>query len=470
VDGVEQEKIDVTRATPVSEVGTSKGPARKGAPLWLQLLLSAVVIVAAVGIAALFNPTANALVAKAGVALPQLNAAAPVADAVAAAPAGQQTRQGQGSGQGGGTRQGAGGGGSRTAVVVAAAVGTGTINNKLTSIGEGSAIRSVTVNTSQSGTLMTVEVKAGDKVVAGDKLATLDFGTQQNAYDKANLATQDADAALMRIKQLAKSGSSSVSDTQIAAAQLAVAQAKLALNDAKLALDQRTIITPVSGTVGLIQVTPGNLINAQTVVTTVEDSSEILVNFWVPERYSSQIAVGAPVNAESSAMPGQNFSGTITAIDNRIDATSRTLQVQATLPNPDGKIKSGMSFSVDMAFPGQTFASVDPLSVQWSNNGAYVWKIVGGKVQKGMVEIVQRNSDGVLVKGDVKQGDQVVTQGVLQLSDGAAVRLLDQPQTAEAGAQQGQGGETSAQAAQGLGQGQGKKRSGQSASSSTPGG
>jgi hypothetical protein len=54
-----------------------------------------------------------------------------------------------------------------------------------------------------------------------------------------------------------------------------------------------------------------------------------------------------------------------------------------------------------------------------------------------MVDIIQRNSDGVLVKGDVKEGDAVVTQGVLQLSDGLAVRLLDAPPAAEGGGGQG---------------------------------
>jgi RND family efflux transporter MFP subunit len=116
----------------------------------------------------------------------------------------------------------------------------------------------------------------------------------------------------------------------------------------------------------------------------------------------------------------------VSAVDNRIDPESRTLQVQATLPNGDGTIRPGMSFSVSMSFPGQTFAAVDPLSIQWSNEGAYVWKVTDGKVGKGMVEIVQRNSDGVLVNGDVKPGDMVVTQGVLQLQDGLAVRLLDE--------------------------------------------
>jgi RND family efflux transporter MFP subunit len=371
-------------------------------------------------------------------------AAADAAAAPAAQPQGQQaqgaaSRQGQGQGGPGG-RQGGAGGGSRSAIVVTQPVKTSTIDNELTSIGESSALHSVTVSSASGGTLMTVDVKPGDKVAAGAKLATLDSDTQQNALDKAKLAAQDADAALVRAQTLAKSNS--LSQTQLDAAQLASDQAKLAVQAAQIALDQRTITTPVAGTVGLIQVTPGNLINAQTVVTTVEDSSDILVNFWVPERYSSQISVGMPVTGGSAALPGKSFSGTITAVDNKIDPASRTLQVQATLPNPDAVIKSGMSFSVDLSFPGETFAAVDPLSIQWSNKGAYVWKVVDSKAVKGMVEIVQRNSDGVLVKGDVVPGDAVVTQGVLQLSDNMAVRLLDQ-----AAAGQGQG----AQAAQSSG-------------------
>jgi RND family efflux transporter MFP subunit len=145
----------------------------------------------------------------------------------------------------------------------------------------------------------------------------------------------------------------------------------------------------------------------------------------VPERYSSQMHTGTAVTAQSAALPGQSFEGTISAVDNKLDPASRTLQVQATLPNTKGTIRPGMSFSVDMAFPGETFPAVDPLSIQWSNDGAYVWRIVDGKAQKAMVEIVQRNSDGVLVKGDLKPGEPIVTQGVLQLSDGLAVRLLD---------------------------------------------
>jgi len=452
---LEQDKIDVSRATPVA-AGSAKSTKRSGAPLWLQVLLSLVVIVIAVGIFGLFNPTANALVRRVGITLPMLNAPADAqtAAAPAAQPQGQQgqgaaPRQGQGQGGGAG-RQGGAGGANRAAIVVTQPVKTSTIDNELTSIGESSALHSVTVSSASGGTLMTVDVKPGDKVVAGARLATLDSDTQQNALDKARLAAQDADAALTRAQTLAKTNS--LSQTQLDAAQLAADQAKLAVQGAQIALDQRTITTPVAGTVGLIQVSPGNLINAQTVVTTVEDSSEILVNFWVPERYSSQMTVGTAVDASSAALPGKSFKGAITAVDNKIDPASRTLQVQATLPNPDAVIKSGMSFSVDLTFPGETFAAVDPLSIQWSNKGAYVWKVVDSKAVKGMVEIVQRNSDGVLVKGDVKPGDAVVTQGVLQLSDNMTVRLLDQVAAGQGQANQAGAPATPAKDGQGAGQ------------------
>lgn|GEM_PF-59482 len=435
---VEQEKIDVAHATPVSGGVVANKPVKRGAPMWLQLLLSLVVIVVAIGVAAL-NPTANSMVQRIGVKLPQLNADA---DASAAPQAGTQTAQAGGQRQGGAGGRGGAGGFNRAAVVVTVPTITGTINNKLSSIGEGIAIQSVTVSSAQGGTLLTVDVKPGDMVKAGQQLATLDSDSQKIAYDKAVLAQEDADATLARTQSLAKSNS--VSDAQLATAQLAASQAKLAVSDAKVNLDDRTITTPVAGQVGIIQATPGNLINAQTVITTVQDSSKILVNFWVPERYSSQIQLNQQVTAQSAAVPGVNFTGTVTAIDNKVDPASRTLQVQATLPNDKGTLKAGMSFTVDLAFPGETFPSVDPLSVQWSNNGAYVWKVVDGKAVKGMVEIVQRNSDGVLVQGDVKPGDPVVTQGVLQLSDNMAVRLLDAGTSAPAA--QGGGGQGQNQA------------------------
>jgi RND family efflux transporter MFP subunit len=419
--------------------------------LWLQVLLSLIVLAAAGVVFAMYFPGASGLLSRIGITLPAAGTAEPAPQAQAQT----QTRQGQGAAtapatgqQGGGGqfagRGGAGGFGARqTAVVVIAPVAVATINNKLTAVGEGSAVNSVSVVAPTGGTLMSVLVKPGDRVEAGAKLAELDSQSQQIASDRARLAAEDAEQALTRANELAKNNS--LSDVQLSQVQLAADNARLELRNAELSLSQRTITTPIAGTVGLIQAAPGNQINAQTVLTTIEDSSEIQINFWVPERYAGQIEQGMKVTAGSVAIAGLTFDGTITAVDNRIDPASRTLQVQASLPNPDGKIRAGMSFSVTMEFPGETFAAVDPLSIQWSSDGAYVWKYVDGKVQRAMVDIVQRNTDGVLVKGDVAEGDQIVTQGVLQLSDGASVRLLGddgaqgtQGQAREGGARNGQ--------------------------------
>src|SRR5690606_12312239 len=177
-------------------------------------------------------------------------------------------------------------------------------------------------------------------------------------------AAADAKATLDRTAGLANTNV--VSGTALTAAQLAANNAELALRTAKLNLDRRTITSPIDGTLGLIRVTPGNYVTAQSQVTTVDDTGSILIDFWVPERYADQLTRDMPVTVTAVALPGQTFMGEIAAIDSRIDAASRTLQVQAEIPNTDGILRAGMSFSVSVAFPGETYPAVNPLSLLWS--------------------------------------------------------------------------------------------------------
>jgi RND family efflux transporter MFP subunit len=315
-------------------------------------------------------------------------------------------------------------------VVVTAAASEGKINDKLTAIGEGAATQSVTVVAPASGTLVALAVQPGETIAAGAVIGQLDDAAERIAFDRAEVSQRDADSALARTEELAKANSATT--VQLNAAQLAATNARLETQSAKLALDRRTITSPIGGTVGLFQVSPGNQLGAQTVVTTIEDTSEIVISFYVPERYASVITVGMPVETTAVALPGLAMSGVVSGVDNRIDPASRTLKVQARVENAAGTLRPGMSFAVAMSFPGETFPTVDPLAIQWSSAGAYLWRFVDGEVERVAVEIIQRNSDGVLVKGELAKGDQIVVQGVQQLSDGAAVRLLDAP-VAESG-------------------------------------
>jgi RND family efflux transporter MFP subunit len=378
-----------------------------------QILISLVVLVAAAAGYVYFVPGSSDVLRSLGV-----NIAIPTA--YGGGDAGAQASNGR-SGAGGRP----GGFGQRlTPTVITAAVTTSTINDRLSAIGQGTADQSVTVTSQATGTLVKVDVKPGDHVTAGQTIAELDSDAEQIAYDKAQLAAKDAADALTRTKTLAKTNAATA--VQLQAAQLAADNANLELRNAKLELDKRSITTPIDGTVGLFQVTAGNAVANQTVITTVDDTSSILVNYWIPERYAPVVKVGMPVTAKAVALPGQSFDGAVAAVDSRIDPTSRTLQVQARIPNAAGTIKPGMSFDVGMAFPGSTYPAVDPLAIQWSSDGSYVWLLTSdSKVKKDKVAIIQRNSDGVLVEGDLKPGAQVVTQGVLQISDGVTVRRLD---------------------------------------------
>ena len=397
-----------------------------------QLLVSLVIVIAAAYAWLYLVPGAPQTVASWGIAVPFAPSVAADAGNAAAPGAGAQRGPGgPGGAQGGPPAAGAAGGGrpggfaGRATNVITSAVKLATINDTLSSIGEGTPVRSVTVTAPAGGELSEILVRPGQRVEAGTIIARFDDAAEQIDYERALLAAEDARSAFARTSGLASSNV--VANTAVSAAQLAVSNAELALRNAEMALERRTITSPIAGTIGLIRVSPGNFVSAQTAITTIDDTSSILIDFWVPERYAAQIAPGMPVDVSAIALPGRTFTGDISAVDSRIDPASRTLQVQAEIPNTDALLRSGMSFTVALSFPGEAFPAVNPLSILWSAEGSYVWKYQDGKATKVMAEIVQRNSDGVLVRGELNEGDPIITEGILQLSEGASVTLLDGP-------------------------------------------
>ena len=378
-----------------------------------QLVICFFVLVAA-GLSWLFFvPGSAETLARNGIALPFLS----VSEQAEAAPRGPRS----------------GGFGGRANNVVTTGVTLSTINDTLTAIGEGTPVRSVTVSAPAGGELAEVAVRPGQMVAAGDIIARFDSDAQQIALDRATLDVADARATLARTQGLASNNV--VAGTALAAAQLAADTAELELRNAEMELDRRTITSPIAGSVSLIRVTPGNYVAAQTPVTTIDDTSSILIDFWVPERYAGQIRAGMAVEVSAVALPGQVFTGDVSAIDNRLDPASRTLQVQAEIPNPEGILRSGMSFTVALDFAGESYPAVNPLAILWSAEGSYVWQYQDGKAVRVPAEIIQRNSDGVLVRADLAEGDAIITEGILQLSDGADVTLLEGPAGASAAPQ-----------------------------------
>ena len=321
---------------------------------------------------------------------------------------------------------GRGGRGPRVATVVVKPAGTEILNSRVSALGTASAQSAVTVLPKGSGQVTAVLIGSGANVAVGQVIATLDNQSQQIAFDKAQAAYADAQRSLVRNAALVKS--KAVAESQSQAVQLAATVAELNLRTASQDLEDRSILAPIDGVVGILDITPGVEVTPQTVIARIEDASVLRVDFWLPERLSGAVAQGALAQMVAVARPQDVLSGRVVAVDNQIDSASGTFRVQAALDNSAGSLRPGMALTVSLEFVGESFVTVDPLSVQWGSDGAYVWRVKDNKVEKAQLRIVQRNTESVLVAGDLAAGDSVVTEGLDGLKPGAEVKIFGAPE------------------------------------------
>ena len=399
--------------------------------IWKQTLLSLILLAIAFVTWSWAYPGAHDVLARNG--LERLSLFAPAADeAKGTSDGGKKRAAGQGRP-----------GGGRETIVVVAPVGEGLVNDKLTAIGSGQAVRSVTVRTLVSGQIADIPVRPGSRVERGDVLIRLDAAQEELAVERARLTVSEATAKVDRLQSLVASrAASSVEADQ---AQNALDAARVALREAELDLSRRTVTAPISGSLGILAVNTGDYVTSQSEIASIDDRSEILIEFFVPERFASGMDVGKQVAANAISRPGERFSGEISAVDNRVDEASRTLRVRAQIANPDDTLRAGMSFEVTVAFEGERWPAVDPLAIQWDSAGAYVWQVSDGKAARVDVAIIQRNSDSVLVNADLMAGDEVVTEGVQSVRPGAAVRVIGGSQQPDGTDRQGSNEEPTAQ-------------------------
>ncbi|MCW0981294.1 efflux RND transporter periplasmic adaptor subunit [Agrobacterium tumefaciens] len=381
--------------------------------VWKQVGVSVAVVGAGLCLWGFYSPEARNVLASIGIGKMPAGAV----EVAAATP-------GSGQNAGGGRRN------DNATLIVTAPVKKGTVNDRLNAIGNGEAIQSVVVMPQASGTLSEIRSSSGARVVKGQVLARLDDEEQVIERDKAQVVLRSAVEKSNSYKNL-----KSVSRLDVMDAQIAEEAAKLALSTAELNLKRRDIVAPIEGVAGIVAANIGDNVTTQSTIVSIDDRSEILVNFWAPERFATAIKVGMPVEATSISRPGETFKGEIEAVDNRVDEASRTIRIRAKFGNEEDELRAGMSFGVTMRFAGETYASVDPLAVQWDAEGSYVWRVTDNKSNKVRVQIVQRNPDAVLVKAELADGEPVVIEGLQRVREGGAVRVGNQPKPEEVASQ-----------------------------------
>ena len=315
------------------------------------------------------------------------------------------------------------------ASVITATVGETVREDRISAIGDGRALRSVTVRSGAVGVITGLSLDTGGYVEQGTVLVRLQNEEQTIALEKSRIQLDDARAEEVRIKRLQSSGATT--EVRLRETELALRSAELAVRQAEFDLAQRQIVAPIAGWVGILDLQEGDRVNAQDALLTITDRSEILIDFRVPERAVRNIKVGQTFQVAPLGFTDTLLTGEIAAVDSVVDRASRTLLVQGRVANDADLLRAGMAFSVRLSFPGATLLSIAPLAVQWSSDGPFVWAVRDGKAAQVTIAIVQRNSDEVLVTAEgLNAGDQVVTEGVQTLRDGAEVNVTEEGQSA----------------------------------------
>jgi RND family efflux transporter MFP subunit len=374
--------------------------------LWKQALVTLALLAGAIVLSAVVLPATHPMLDRIGLLQP-LARLGLVAEGAEPDGAG---------GQGGGRPAGG-------ALVVAHQVRSEVLKDTVTAIGTARGARSVVLASEVAGRITAITVASGDFVQAGETIIELDNEAARIAVDRAALLVRDALATRDRVARLQATGAST--DLQAQEAELALQTAELQLREAEFDLSRHVITAPITGWVGILTAEVGNQVAVNEEITRIEDRSSLLVDFRVPERVVRLLAVGDPVRAAPLAETASVLEGRISALDNRVDEASRTLQIQAAIDNDDDAMRPGMAFLISLDFTGTEHPSVDPLAIQWGADGSFVWIVRDGAAERVPVRILQRNSDVVLIDADIQPGDLVVSEGVQTLRPGGAVTLVE---------------------------------------------
>lgn len=303
-------------------------------------------------------------------------------------------------------------------------------------VGSLAAVHQVTVTPEVGGRITEIDFDSGARVKAGDKIIQIndapDLGDLANYQAQARLAS----VTLWRAKTMAARQYGPQTEVDSAQSQLDQANAMIQKTEAIIA--QKNIRAPFAGKLGVRQADLGQYLNPGAPIVTLTELNLLYVNFTLPSQDAPRIAVGQKVDVTADAFPGRKFTATITTIEPQISANTRTINVQATMPNPDEALLPGMFVNAAVVLPEQAPEVVLPeTAVDYTLYGDSVYVIrqdgtgTDGKplfkATRTAIKTGLRWDDKVAVLNGLKAGDRVVAAGQNKVQDGAAVVVTDNP-------------------------------------------
>ena len=303
---------------------------------------------------------------------------------------------------------------------------------RIEAVGSLRAVNGADLSFEVSGIVNEIRFNSGDDVAAGAVLVTL-----RAENDISRLEALQATAALSQInyqrdQQQFKIKAVSQATVDADAANLKNALAQVAEQQAMV--NKKTLRAPFAGHLGVRAVDVGQYISAGTQVVTLQALDPIYVDFFLPQQALNQVRLQQEVALKIDTYPNQTFTGTINAINPKVDAATRNVQIRAVLKNPDHKLLPGMYATIEIAAGNtQRYLTLPQTAVAYNPYGETVYVIDDkGKGADGQPQLVARQTfittgptrgDQVAVLSGVEEGQTIVTAGQMKLHNGSPVAI-----------------------------------------------
>lgn len=313
--------------------------------------------------------------------------------------------------------------------VTAAVAETASWESVLTAVGSLEAVQGVTVAAELSGRVEKILFEAGTNINQGDVLLKQDSSSERARLRSAEASLQLARNELERKTALLERRTISQSDYDKAEAQYKQALAEV--DNIRTIIEKKTIRAPFAGRLGIRLVNLGQILNEAEPIVSLQSLNPIFVNFYLPQQKLAKIKEGLPVRLTVDSMLEEKIEGRITAINPQLDDRTRSVRIQATVPNPDEALRPGMFANVSVVLPtSETVVSIPATAVLYAPYSDSVFVIEEKKDENGQivqtlrqqfVRLGEKNGDFTAVVDGLQAGQKVVSTGVFKLRNGQSV-------------------------------------------------
>lgn len=306
-------------------------------------------------------------------------------------------------------------------------VHNGTVESHRTYVGTVEEASTTPVSFGIGGRITAIHVRDGQHVKAGDLLATIDSRDAANACAAAEAALEQARDGYARAKQVYDKGS--LPEIKWVEVQTRYNQARNAYDIAKHRLDDCNLYAPVSGTVERVLVENGTHAAPGVPVMSIVDVSSLYVRMSIPEVDVNQIGMGSKVLVDISALSdstGMSLPGVVVEREVTADAVAHSYNFRVRLQRMPKGLLPGMVCSCRLPSAGAERGYELPgRAVQLANDGSrYVWTIKDGKAHRQPISVADLTRTGVLISSGLQDGDTVIADGMLKVSEGMLVNAI----------------------------------------------